>query len=834
LNPKGELVYKRRSAHGANRETGLISNRRAQIPAARDQAGGYTFSWLGDVILPAGLYLCLSLVMTLPVALNPGEYLGAKGDCLLNSWILWRMAENLLSQPWALYEGNIFYPYGQVMAYSETMLSGALSLLPAHILGASPVWHYNLLKLTAFTLNGLGMYLLCRQVIPSRAAAFIGGLVFAFALPRYNLNLQMLCSHFMPFALWSLLRYLQNRRPRFAWYLAGFTLLTMASNTHYAVFVVYLLAGWFVLDLILSRGRGGLVRIKGLILPALTATGVGLWLFWPYLGLPSRLISEVLHYSNSLGDFLRPDQHSWFYGLWGQNLGPRQWFFGILPWLLAMLSLGALFCGKAAGMARWLAPAWVLGLLAAWGSLGPEGGLHGLMWDYLPGFKGIRSIGRLAMVSLLAVSLLSAHGAWLLIKRRRRAGWRLAAGLALLILLEAFSMSPLRTFYKHPTEAGREFAWLAKEEQVKNILYLHMKYEETYITYASAFHNKRMVNGYSGYYPPLYNWFKEHQHIFPHPDMIRALQAIGVDHLVVDKKRFEKMRPTLHKYPDLSLVKVQNGLALIRVKPRKIKLDQQDILAGRLDQLWRLDPKDLKLGWQVEPEQSGPLAKAVLQVRNTSPHGLPGGQVELSIKVQGAQAQRDYLQALPRLQPDQELRLPVNRLLPLEREQEVSYMAGLRLKDGQGGQTVSVRTRVGGCNPIKAIKAWARPNPGQAGKIIDGDPATRWTSGAAWQDGQEVVLEAARAGLKGLYLINQAPALGDHPTALQVFVSSDNRAWSPPRLIKDPPVLDMGNAEAVWLDLTGLGGRFIKIKSRGQRPGRWWSLHEVLILGFKE
>ena len=298
-------------------------------------------------LLVWALYLLISLVMSLPVVLDLSQNLGAKGDNLLNAWILWRINENLLTRPWDLFSGNIFHPYKMVMSYSETMLSGALSVLPAHILGALPVTQYNLLKILAFSLNGLGMYLLASLVTGNRLAGFIGGLIFAFALPRYNLNLQMHCSHFIPFVFWAMLRFLQGPCSRRAWALALFTLLTMLSNAHYALYVTYALGFWMLFEIALNGGRGWLRKIRCLLIPALVCGALALLLFWPYLGKPPRAMQEVIKYSNDAYGLLRAHHGSWLYSIWLKPSGANQWFFGAAPWLLALGSVVALLLGRA-------------------------------------------------------------------------------------------------------------------------------------------------------------------------------------------------------------------------------------------------------------------------------------------------------------------------------------------------------------------------------------------------------------------------------------------------------------------------------------------------------
>lgn len=56
---------------------------------------------------------------------------------------------------------------------------------------------------------------------------------------------------------------------------------------------------------------------------------------------------------------------------------------------------------------------------------------------------------------------------------------------------------------------------------------------ETYRVYFSAFHKKRMLNGYSGFLPDAYNRMGETLENFPSEYSLTALQNIGITHVVV-------------------------------------------------------------------------------------------------------------------------------------------------------------------------------------------------------------------------------------------------------------------------------------------------------------
>jgi len=90
-----------------------------------------------------------------------------------------------------------------------------------------------------------------------------------------------------------------------------------------------------------------------------------------------------------------------------------------------------------------------------------------------------------------------------------------------------------------PVKAGKEippvYQWLANQKGDFAIIELPMTDpgQETLYTYYSTYHWKKLVNGHSGYYPPLYYFYlRDRATLFPSRDFLRDLQALRVKYLV--------------------------------------------------------------------------------------------------------------------------------------------------------------------------------------------------------------------------------------------------------------------------------------------------------------
>jgi len=160
------------------------------------------------------LYLALTLLLTLPVALRMGSRLcGDVGDNYAFLWWLeWfsRAVTELHVSP--VHSEQIHHPLGASFLLNPTTLANAIpAALLRRFLPIVPT--YNLLVLASFWLSAVGMYLLALELTGSRRAAFLGGFLFAFCPYRFAHalgHLTTLSTQWLPFFLLYLVRSLRT------------------------------------------------------------------------------------------------------------------------------------------------------------------------------------------------------------------------------------------------------------------------------------------------------------------------------------------------------------------------------------------------------------------------------------------------------------------------------------------------------------------------------------------------------------------------------------------------------------------------------------------------
>lgn len=160
------------------------------------------------------LYLAVTLLLTLPVALTMGSRLcGDVGDNYAFLWWLeWfsRAVADLHVSP--LHSDRIHHPLGASFLLNPTTLANAIpAAFLRRFLPVVPT--YNLLVLASFWVSAVGMYLLALDLTSSRRAAFLGGFLFAFCPFRFAHalgHLTTLSTQWLPFFVLYLVRALRT------------------------------------------------------------------------------------------------------------------------------------------------------------------------------------------------------------------------------------------------------------------------------------------------------------------------------------------------------------------------------------------------------------------------------------------------------------------------------------------------------------------------------------------------------------------------------------------------------------------------------------------------
>jgi hypothetical protein len=397
--------------------------------------------------------VALAVLVTWPLVLHMSSRISPDlGDPVRTAWQVAYVGHALLHDPLHLFNANAFYPHPLSLAFSDSLLGYS----PAAFFGSGTVAalvRYNLIFLFIWSLCFVGAYLLGRELGLRKLAAAATGVAFAYAPYRVTEagHFQVISSGGIALALFLLLR--GYRRRSRALLIAGWLVSAWQISLGFTLGLqfAYLLAALAALAAIywLRAGRPELPRA----LVAITCIGmlvvgaVTIYQARPYLKIShdyptaKRTIREVKNYSSGPAAWLSASSEN---RVWGSlTSGAREhvhsknedvFFPGGLILLLALIGLAAplytrrLRIGLAVGVVVCAVFALGLGLTGA-------GYPYRLLYDYAPGWDGVRVPGRIFTLATLFLALLAGAGAQLLAGRLgaffSRHGGRLAARVSL-------------------------------------------------------------------------------------------------------------------------------------------------------------------------------------------------------------------------------------------------------------------------------------------------------------------------------------------------------------------------------------------------------------------
>jgi len=529
------------------------------------------------------VYSVLSIVMTWPLVLHLGDGLLATDSSALNDtyfciWILGWQAHQLVTDPLHLFETNIFYPFPDTLAFTETIFPGVLAYLPLQALTGNPVLSYNLLLLACLPLNAAAMALYAldwletgeeRSSADRVLAAALVGLVFAFCTYKIGelRHIQLQLAMFLPLSLWALGRFL--RRPTLGWAMLTGLLFAMNALTalYHAVFLSMAFALQVLVDGFLRRwsySREHLVRGAA---AALLAAVVLLPFALPYLRLDKDFLDTAARdpklFSARPASYLATPGTQWLYGKLtrpfylasrGQPMFP-----GLVALALAAIGITNL---RRRGSQAWIFPL-ALGVAAFVLSFGPMLVLDRkpvpassiplpYYWASIvvPPLANIAAPARFGVLVMIAISLLAAAGATRVFERAERRRHLAGALLALAILAETIAV-PLRWV---PVDTGEAvspaYRFLDAQPHGEPLVELPMgkptfggQAANAVYAYNSLYHFQHLVNGYGTFIPKEYYALVNDVQAFPQPAAVERLRQWGVVWLVVHADRYKTTPP---------------------------------------------------------------------------------------------------------------------------------------------------------------------------------------------------------------------------------------------------------------------------------------------------
>ena len=529
------------------------------------------------------IFFVLTILMTNPLVLHLASAVEDKQDALLNTWIIAWVGHALITDPLNLFNANIFYPYPNALAFSETLLPQGLFALPFNLAFDNTILGYNLVLLASFFLAAYAMYLFVLDLTRARGAAIIAGPIFAFH--PYNLGnlaqVQLLSFGWMPLAMLFLKKMLtrapeiQNSRFkiqdsistrflnlefRICFLFALFFSLQALSSFYYAFLAGFAVALYVVWLLIAHHGSPFTVhrsRFTRLAVSAALIAFIVIPFFIPYLQVQremgfERKVIESEPFSASLqqyaqvapqnvvyGDLLAPRPPIMLGGYPLDNLFPgivavglgivgiiatknrERWFYFSLLIFAFVLSLGQrLFLAPNAPIDLTLPYRW--------------------LYDLFPLMRALRAPVRFDALVMFALAVLAGMGIQNSKRGLRILNYELRIT-TLLIPLIALEYLALPAAHVTPVPTSRaipEYVRWLRAQPRSVVLELPMiasdptKPLDLTTQYLSTYHWHATPDGYSGFNPPRRGEIAYEMQPFPSERALSLLSALEVRYLV--------------------------------------------------------------------------------------------------------------------------------------------------------------------------------------------------------------------------------------------------------------------------------------------------------------
>ena len=108
------------------------------------------------------------------------------GDTALNTWNLSWQSHALTTHPSQWFGGNVFFPYGNSLGYSELMLPLLAVFGPIFLASGNPILAYNVTAMALLILCLWATFRLARFLGCSSVAAYFAALAFSFSAFAYS------------------------------------------------------------------------------------------------------------------------------------------------------------------------------------------------------------------------------------------------------------------------------------------------------------------------------------------------------------------------------------------------------------------------------------------------------------------------------------------------------------------------------------------------------------------------------------------------------------------------------------------------------------------------
>lgn len=524
------------------------------------------------------LYTFFALYITYPLIFNLGNYITNLGDELLIAWIHNWVLHSFITNPWDIFNANIYFPYENTLAYSDLFLiTSILGVLPRVFIN-EPIIITNFTIISSLIFLGFSIYGLAKYIAKDSLASFIAGLlvIFSPAVIDKFVHIQILAIAFVPIAILFFLKFINTKKTRYLILCMLFFVLQTLNSFLPGYFIIFSLLILFLFYLFSNKKKALQLLNRKNIFILLVSFLVLLPIVIPYYKVSYefnyvRDIRETIHLALQPEDFFYSHPSSRLASIFSalqpkENFSDAEFKFGFIGFVFSVFAIVAFtFFVKQFTKKNWQENAiFTIALFGLIMSLGPFLHLfritihhpfpiplpYVIFYYIVPGFQGMRNSSRWEMLFILAIAVIIAFVLNQVLKKVDYKKRLIIYAVIVLGIISEFNF-PLH-FKEVPQKKDfpQVYSWLSTTSNDAVIIEMPIYtwdmqpyvMNENMREYYSTLHFREMVNGASGFSPPPWQVMVRDLLIaFPNTRAIEKLSAMHVDYIIVHKDEYEQL-----------------------------------------------------------------------------------------------------------------------------------------------------------------------------------------------------------------------------------------------------------------------------------------------------
>ncbi len=573
------------------------------------------------VIVALAVFFLSAIYITYPLVFHMGTLATGTGDELLIAWTHNWVLHALLTNPFSLFEANLYFPYHNTLAYSDLYLTTSLlAAIPIAIIG-QPIVANNFTIIFSLILLGFSTYLLSFYLTKNYFASLVAGVLVVFSpvVLDKTVHIQILAIEWVPLALLAFFHFLKSRKTRYLLLSLLFFLLQTYTSFLPGYFILFSYVIIFIYQMVNKNKKTLQLITKKNTFSIILAFLVILPIVIPYFQVAkefsyARDIRDAVHFSLEPEDLLYPSIYTRMqdvlltlpFNQVSQNNEFKPGFPGVVFGMLILVAFGY-YIKHFKTNGKLLHPFITIALTGVTLSLGPVLHLgrqtvhvpfviplpYSLFYYLIPGFQGFRNSARWELLFILAMAIVIAI---VLDKLLKKHSFHFKSIIyCILIIGCVWEFKGPMHFVSLPQKQNfpKEYQWLTTTPQdtayielpVYNWYMWPYTKHEIWREYYSTIHFRKAVNGYSGFSPPpwqkmIVNTLAD----FPSNQTIAELKKREVNYVLIHKDEYTVLHNAkfsvnnhillsgkgivlkIEKYPSLQFKQEIDGVRIYRIK----------------------------------------------------------------------------------------------------------------------------------------------------------------------------------------------------------------------------------------------------------------------------